>query len=102
MKKDLQISDSILKELENISQKYQLPQKGVKIFLFGSRSQGKAKNTSDIDIGLLSKNSISIQIKDAITEDLEKLRILSNIDLVDFSFVNEEFKKEALKTAYFF
>ena len=69
---------------------------GSKIFLFGSRAKGDSSKSSDIDVGVMSGNldkKTIIKIKEIIDESFVPFRV----DIVDFSKVDENFKKEALR-----
>ena len=69
-----------------------------KVFFFGSRVKGDNLPASDIDIGIDGPEKVSSQKKLQMQEDLNNIRILYKIDLVDFNQVADEFKKEALKS----
>jgi len=87
----------IKKEILEIVSKY-LDLKQYKIFFFGSRVKGNNFPRADIDIGILGKAPIPPEIKLKIEEELEELPTLYKFDLVDFSEVSEDFKKEALSS----
>ena len=70
---------------------------GCFVFLFGSRSGKKYRNTSDYDIGLYSGQKISLSTMAQIKADLEESRIPVKVDVVDFFCVSDKFKKLALK-----
>ena len=70
----------------------------VNIYLFGSWARGNANPTSDIDI------AIKIPEQDRskfylIREEVDELRTLRKIDIVDLSFVSEKFEKHIFKYA---
>lgn len=58
--------------------------KGVKIYLFGSRARGDNSIFSDVDIGIISDNDISKDIV-YLRELLEESSIPYKIDIVDLS-----------------
>lgn len=60
------------------------------IILFGSQATNKAKTGSDFDVAVLADNSLSLQEKDEITEEIAKqLNVSSDkIDLVDLSIAS--------------
>jgi len=70
-----------------------------RIFIFGSRVSAFNSERSDIDIGIEGPKEIPGNIRIEIAEDLEDLPILYKFDVVDFSKVTPEFRKEALKNA---
>ncbi len=67
-----------------------------KIFLFGSRAQRKHSTSSDVDIGIESEN-LSPMLLSEIKEIIEESFVPYHVDLVDFSQVSDDFKREALK-----
>lgn len=87
-----------LEELKNLALEI-LKDEKVKIILFGSRARGDNNIVSDVDIGLapygkLDKNKVII-----LKEKIEDLNIPYKVELVNFSEVSADFKKEALKGA---
>ena len=69
---------------------------GSKIFLFGSRAMGEQSKSSDIDIGVMSgelDRKMIFKIKEIIDESFVPFKV----DIVDFSKVDENFKKKALR-----
>ena len=90
-------SDKIKKQILEVMFKY-VPQDTCIVFLFGSLAQNKVYTSSDIDVGIISdmplKNSILVKIK----EELEGVKTLRDIDIVDFlSIQDRNFLKIALK-----
>ena len=81
------------KIVEIISQKLTLAH--YKVFLFGSRANGKADARSDIDIGIEASEQIPLNIMTELKAELDDLPVLQKIDLVDFNMVNENFKEIA-------
>lgn len=68
-----------------------------RVFLFGSRINGKADARSDIDIGIEAKEEVPAVVLNEIKNELEGLPLLQKFDVVDFHNVSERFKKTALK-----
>lgn len=67
------------------------------IFIFGSRITGNAGERSDIDVGIKGSRTLNaIEILN-IQEKLSFLPYLFKFDIVDFSNVNDNFKKVSLK-----
>ena len=67
-----------------------------KIFLFGSRAVSEQSKSSDIDIGVMSgklDRKMIIKIKEIIDESFVPFKV----DIIDFSKVDENFKKKALR-----
>jgi predicted nucleotidyltransferase len=75
----------------------QLGTKQFKVFLFGSRAYGNARFNSDIDIGLWGSCRVPVKLKIAIEDALEESVVPFNVDIVDFSLVDDTFKKFALE-----
>ncbi|MCK5717308.1 MAG: nucleotidyltransferase domain-containing protein [Thiomargarita sp.] len=71
----------------------------VRIYLFGSYARGNARSTSDIDIGILPKDPLPIGLLSEIREAFFESIIPVNIDLVDLSQIDEQFKQEILQDA---
>jgi len=68
-----------------------------RIFLFGSRAAGTARRRSDIDIGIDGPAPVPFETMTAIAEDLEDVRSLYSVDVVDFQRVPERFRRVASK-----
>lgn len=67
-----------------------------KIFLFGSRAVGNYSRNSDIDIGAMAEHldqGIIIKLKEIIEESFVPFKV----DIVDFSRVDDVFRKQALR-----
>ena len=69
----------------------------VKIILFGSRGRLDNHPTSDVDIGLIPQGTLNKRKIISLKEKIEALNIPYKVELVDFSTVSPDFKKEALK-----
>jgi len=68
-----------------------------KVFLFGSRAVGNAKPKSDIDIGIWGNQRLPAVEKLTLEEELSESIVPYKIDIVDFTQVDEDFKKMALE-----
>ena len=67
------------------------------VFLFGSRARGTARRNSDIDIGIIGKQPLPWLLIEDIQEIMEESDLLYEVDLVDFSQLNDPaFKRFAL------
>ena len=87
---------AVKKEIIKIVTKHiELPH--YKIFLFGSRVNGKADNRSDIDVGVEAEAKIPAAMMLDVKEELDNLPILQKIDFVDFCDLDEDFKRVASK-----
>jgi len=67
-----------------------------KIFIFGSRATGKARKFSDYDIGVEGKKPVVWETMALAKEAFEESDLPFRVDLVDFSFVSDKFRKTAL------
>ena len=63
-----------------------------RIFLFGSRAKGDAGETSDFDIAVDAGSKISLGVIARIKDEIDELRTLKSIDIIDLNRVNPEFK----------
>lgn len=88
----------VKKEIKNIISRY-LDLKKNKIFIFGSRTTGKARKFSDYDVGIMGKTAIPLATMAKIKDSFEESDLPYIVDVVDFATVLKDFKKEALKTA---
>ena len=86
----------IQKEVVQIIHKYL--GRDANIYLFGSWARGNANPTSDIDIAIRIPEQDRSKFY-LIREEVDELRTLRKIDIVDLSFVSEEFEKHIFKYA---
>ncbi|MBW1649573.1 MAG: nucleotidyltransferase domain-containing protein [Deltaproteobacteria bacterium] len=70
----------------------------VKIFLFGSRADNTHTKQSDYDIGIISNTPIPFDTMQRIKENIDKLPILQQIDIIDFKRVNADFYNKVLSS----
>ena len=82
-------ADEILAEVAGIVASY-LPD--AQIFLFGSRAKGDARETSDFDIAVDAGSKISLGVIARIKDEIDELRTLKSIDIIDLNRVNPKFK----------
>jgi predicted nucleotidyltransferase len=94
----MQISDELVKKILDIIFKY-IDKDKCLVFLFGSYAEGTAKQSSDIDIGIMYNHQLSLDLILRIKAELnENIKTLRDIDLVDFcGDISEKFKEIALK-----
>ena len=73
----------------------------VEIVLFGSRARRDHHATSDVDIGLIPYGNGKLDKKKVVLlkQKAEDINIPYKIEIVDFSGVAPDFKKEAMKGA---
>jgi len=69
--------------------------KSHRVFFFGSRVNGKSRESSDIDVGVEGEHALPAGVLSDIQDEMENLPVLYKIDVVDFATVNEKFKKIA-------
>lgn len=87
----------IIEEVKRIIKKY--ISNDCKIFLFGSLAKGNALDTSDIDVGIYGKEKISWDIMVKILQEVDIIKTLRKIDIVDFNTTEENFRENVLKHA---
>lgn len=63
------------------------------IRIFGSRYKHTNKEYSDIDIAIVQKEKISIELYSILKEAFEESNLKYRVDLVDWNALTEEFKK---------
>lgn len=69
----------------------------VRIYLFGSRACGDARETSDIDIAILPCEFLLPELLSEIREALEESRIPFQVDLVNLAETDHAFRERILK-----
>ncbi len=82
--------DKLKKELLEIIGKH-LDLSKYKVFFFGSRITGKGDDRSDIDVGIEGPDPIPGSTLSLITEEVENIRTLYTIEIVDFKKVSDDF-----------
>jgi predicted nucleotidyltransferase len=82
-------ADKILAEVAGIVKRH-LPH--ARVFLFGSRARGDARETSDFDIAVDAGSKISLGMIARIKDEIDELRTLKSIDIIDLNRVNPAFK----------
>lgn len=70
---------------------------GYKVFLFGSRATGMARERSDFDVGILGGQPVSLRTFYRIEDLLDSIETLYRIDLVDLNRASPSFRAQALK-----
>jgi len=86
--------EKLKKEILEIVGKY-LDLSKYKIFFFGSRVAGKGDERSDIDVGIEGPEPLPPGALSDIQEGFENLPTLYKVEIVDFSRVDDRFKKVA-------
>jgi len=86
------IYEDSLKELIKIIESV-INEKGVVVYLFGSRATGKATSSSDIDIGILYTQDRNLSKRLTILREMIEIsNIPYLVDVVDLSKVSESFR----------
>ena len=86
--------EKLKKEIFKIVGKY-LNLSKYRIFFFGSRVSGKGTDRSDVDVGIEGPEEVSSKAWFGIEEAIENLPTLYKVEIVDFSKVDERFKRVA-------
>lgn len=71
--------------------------RGHRVFLFGSRAEGKARQHSDFDIGVSGDEPLPLNDFFAIEDQLDDLPTLYKIDWVDFNRASPRFRERAAR-----
>lgn len=72
-----------------------VPDTAFRVFLFGSRATGSARERSDIDIGIEGPAPVPRAALAAIQYELDEAPTLYTIEVVDFARVPEKFRRVA-------
>lgn len=72
-----------------------LPDRAYRVCIFGSRARGKARERSDIDIGIEGPRAIPYETLATITDEIEEMPTLYSVDVVDFARVPKAFRTVA-------
>ena len=72
---------------------------GYQAVLFGSRADGRHRDSSDWDIGIVGAKPLRGALVERLREALEDLPTLHTFEIVDLSTVPEGFREAALRRA---
>jgi predicted nucleotidyltransferase len=86
--------DAIIAETAKIVRKYVSDEH--RILLFGSQAKGSALPTSDIDIGILGKQRVPHLMMAKMRDEVDNLRTLRSVDVVDLLVLDEEYRRAVL------
>lgn len=87
--------EAVKKEISRIVREH-LPSREYRAFFFGSRAEGKHRERSDIDVGIMGQKPLSLDKLFEIKEALDKIPTLFKIDVVDFRQTSKDFREVAL------
>jgi predicted nucleotidyltransferase len=87
-------SEKLKQELREIVEKH-LDLSRYTVFFFGSRVAGTGDDRSDIDVGIEGDGPVPLDALRRIKEDVELLRLLYKIDIVDMSQTSDSFREVA-------
>lgn len=73
--------------------------KGYRVVLFGSRAAGQPKDRSDFDFGIYGVTPVSLKTFYKISDFLEQLPTLYQIDWVDLNRASDALRENALHEA---
>lgn len=76
-----------------------LDPRSYQVFLFGSRANGRSRQWSDFDIGIMGEKPLPIIVQADVEDALETSPIPYLVEIVDFHKVDAQFKKLALEDA---
>ncbi len=100
MKIEFYPEEKLKKEVLEIIGKH-LDLEKYKVFFFGSRISGEADEKSDVDIGIEGPEKIPSSIMAEIREEIFNLPILYQVDVIDFTSADKDFRKIAGKNIEF-
>ena len=85
--KDNQFFQEIHRTIFNILGSYP-----VEVYLFGSWAQGKVTPSSDVDIGILSKDPLPLGLLPRLREELNESHIPYEVEIVDLNRSDPNFR----------
>lgn len=66
--------------------------KNTRVWIFGSRTTGKAKPYSDIDLAIDSGHPLTLEVLANLSTDFEESDIPYKVDIVDWQTISEMFR----------
>ena len=90
------VPEALLEAIQQASNEVLGDVRPLRVFLFGSRARGTADPRSDFDLGIEAEDTIEPWKMEALRERLEEAPILQFLDVVDFSRVDETFRRATL------
>jgi predicted nucleotidyltransferase len=89
--------EKLKKEITAIVKRYHDELNGARVFFFGSRVDGSGTERSDIDIGIEGPTPIPLATLRKLKEEIKRIPLLYQIDIIDFKTTSEDFREVALK-----
>ena len=83
-----------LQIVKNILNKYV---HGNEVYIFGSRANGKAKSTSDLDLLIKGKAPIPLGILAYIRYDFSESNLPYKVDVIDWSVLSDNFRETIMQ-----
>ena len=96
MKSKISVYESSLELLKDIVRDV-FKGENVMVILFGSRGRGDYLETSDMDVGILSKGEVDKSKITLFRERIENSNMPYKVDVVDLSQASKEFTQVVLK-----
>jgi type I restriction enzyme S subunit len=92
MNKSIDIELIHLKIVKDILKKYFIS--SVNVWVFGSRTTGKAKKYSDLDLAIdFNSQRLSMSLLADLSHDFEESSLPYKVDILDWNAIDESFKK---------
>jgi uncharacterized protein len=88
---NIKIESKYLNLIKNIINSI-LQDKNLKIYVFGSRAKGNARQYSDLDVALKSDSKIDVDKINKIKIGLDDTTIPYKIDVIDLNEISDSFK----------
>ena len=63
------------------------------VWVFGSRVKQTANNSSDLDLVIISKSKIPLQVMGSLNFDFEESDLPFKVDVLDWQNISDDFKK---------
>lgn len=89
-------AEELKRQIRNIVGKY-VDLSQYRLFVFGSRVDGRGDDRSDIDVGIYGPKPISRSTVALIQEEIDNLPYLYTIEFVDLASASEDFRQVALQ-----
>ena len=89
-------SEETKKEIKKIVFRH-ISSKEYKVFLYGSRVNGKARKWSDYDVGILGGKPVPTMVKFEMEDELENSDLPVVVEVVDFYNIDDKFKQLAMQ-----